>query len=205
MNEQIHALRAKWEEERGSITRLSELKKRVEELRFEMESATRRGNLERAAQIQYGELPQAERELAKLNASLDGTTPSGNRMLKEEVDDEDIAKIVSKWTGVPVSKMLEGEVKKLVQMEERLRDRVIGQDHALAQVANAWRRTLGQPGSFPPTHREFLDQCHAAGQTRPTPLMLLCDSGRMGSPDILRPKLFMGLKRSSMVVTLFLR
>src|SRR5438270_3132277 len=141
LNEQIHALRAKWEEERGSITRLSELKKRVEELRFEMESATRRGNLERAAQIQYGELPQAERELAKLNVSLDGTTPSGNRMLKEEVDDEDIAKIVSKWTGVPVSKMLEGEVKKLVQMEERLRERVIGQDHALAQVANAIRRS----------------------------------------------------------------
>ncbi|GAC1652108.1 MAG: ATP-dependent chaperone ClpB [Acidobacteriaceae bacterium] len=142
LTERINALRARWQEERGSITRLSELKKRVEELRFEMESATRRGDLERAAQIQYGELPQAERELAKLNAALDGSAAGErDRMLKEEVDDEDIAKIVSKWTGIPVSKMLEGEVKKLVQMEDRLRDRVIGQDHALAQVANAIRRS----------------------------------------------------------------
>ena len=141
LGEQINALRARWEEEKGSITRLSDLKKRVEELRFEMESATRRGNLERAAQIQYGELPQAERELAKLNAKMDGSGPTGSRMLKEEVDDEDIAKIVSKWTGIPVSKMLEGEVKKLVQMEDRLRDRVIGQDHAITLVANAIRRS----------------------------------------------------------------
>jgi ATP-dependent Clp protease ATP-binding subunit ClpB len=141
LGDQIKTLRARWEEERGSITRMSELKKRVEDLRFEMETATRRGNLERAAQIQYGELPQAERELAKLTASLDGSGANKSRMLKEEVDEEDVAKIVSKWTGIPVSKMLEGEVQKLVHMEERLRERVIGQDHALAQVSNAIRRS----------------------------------------------------------------
>ncbi len=140
LREGIHALRARWEEERGSITRLSELKKRVEELRFEMETATRRGNLERAAQIQYGELPQAERELAVLNAKMDGAGPK-SRMLKEEVDEEDIARIVSKWTGIPVSKMLQGEVRKLIEMEDRLRERVIGQDEAITQVADAIRRS----------------------------------------------------------------
>ncbi|MEO8725598.1 MAG: AAA family ATPase, partial [Acidobacteriaceae bacterium] len=140
LGEQVNSLRARWEEEKSSITRLSDFKQKVEALRFEMETATRKGDLERAAQIQYGELPQAERELAKLNANLDKSTEKA-RMLKEEVDEEDIAKIVSKWTGIPVSKMLEGEVKKLVEMEPRLRERVIGQDHALAQVANAIRRS----------------------------------------------------------------
>jgi ATP-dependent Clp protease ATP-binding subunit ClpB len=120
------------------------LKKRIEALRFEAEEQTRKGQLERAAQIQYGELPKLEAELKKLNAVQDGAgkeTTGVARMLKEEVDEEDIAKIVSKWTGIPVTRMLEGEVKKLVHMEERLRDRVIGQDAALTVVANAIRRS----------------------------------------------------------------
>jgi ATP-dependent Clp protease ATP-binding subunit ClpB len=144
IKERVTALRARWTQEREAITRISELKKQIEALRFEADEQTRKGQLERAAQIQYGELPKLEAELRKLNAAQDGAMKQGNgvaRMLKEEVDEEDIAKIVSKWTGIPVSRMLEGEVKKLVQMEQRLKERVIGQDAALTVVANAIRRS----------------------------------------------------------------
>ena len=140
LTERITALRARWTKEREAISRISELKKRVEALRFEAEEQTRKGQLERAAQIQYGELPKLEAELKKLSAAQDGNAGVA-RMLKEEVDEEDIAGIVSKWTGIPVSRMLEGEVKKLVEMEARLRERVIGQDAALTIVANAIRRS----------------------------------------------------------------
>ena len=140
LREQITALRARWTSERDAISRVSELKKKIEALRFEAEEQTRKGQLDRAAQIQYGELPRLEAELKQLNAAQDGQAGT-TRMLKEEVDEEDIAKIVSKWTGIPVSRMLEGEVKKLVQMEDRLRERVVGQDAALSAVANAIRRS----------------------------------------------------------------
>jgi ATP-dependent Clp protease ATP-binding subunit ClpB len=140
LKEQINSLRARWQQERGAITRISELKKNMESLRFEAEEQTRKGQLERAAQIQYGDLPRMQAELDNLNALQDDAS-GHQRMLKEEVDEEDIAGIVSKWTGIPVSKMLEGEVKKLVQMEERLRERVVGQDAALTTVANAIRRS----------------------------------------------------------------
>ncbi len=140
LKEKSTGLRARWQHEREAITRLSELKKLVEAKRFEAEEQTRAGQLDRAAQIQYGELPKLEAELKQLNAVQDGVADH-TRMLKEEVDEEDIARIVSKWTGIPVSKMLEGEVKKLVAMESRLRERVVGQDDALATVANAIRRS----------------------------------------------------------------
>ena len=140
LKEEATGLRARWQTEREAITRLTEVKKKIEALRFEMEEQTRRGNLERSAAIQYGELPQLEAELKKLEAVQDGAA-GGNRLLKEEVDEEDIAKIVSKWTGIPVDKMLEGEVRKLVEMEGRLRERVVGQDEALQIVANAIRRS----------------------------------------------------------------
>ena len=116
LTEQITALRARWTREREAISRISDLKKKIEALRFEAEEQTRKGQLERAAQIQYGELPRLEVELKQLNAAQDGNAGVA-RMLKEEVDEEDIAGIVSKWTGIPVSRMLEGEVKKLVEME----------------------------------------------------------------------------------------
>ena len=139
LKEAATGLRARWQTEREAITRLTDVKKKIEALRFEMEEQTRRGNLERSAAIQYGELPQLEAELKLLNAKQDG---AGNgRLLKEEVDEEDIAKIVSKWTGIPVDKMLEGEVRKLVEMEGRLRERVVGQEEALETVANAIRRS----------------------------------------------------------------
>jgi ATP-dependent Clp protease ATP-binding subunit ClpB len=140
LREQITALRARWNKERDASSRISEVKKRIDALRFEAEEQTRKGQLDRAAQIQYGELPKLEAELKKLSAAQDGSV-SVARMLKDEVDEEDIAGIVSKWTGIPVSRMLEGEVKKLVEMEQRLRERVIGQDAALTVVANAIRRS----------------------------------------------------------------
>jgi ATP-dependent Clp protease ATP-binding subunit ClpB len=139
LKEKATALRARWQTEREAITRLTEVKKKIEALRFEMEEQTRRGNLERSAAIQYGELPQLEAELKRLNDKQDGA--EAGRLLKEEVDEEDIARIVSKWTGIPVDKMLEGEVRKLVEMEGRLRERVVGQDEALEIVANAIRRS----------------------------------------------------------------
>ena len=142
LQEQSSGLRAKWQHERDAIGRITDLKKQVESLRFEAEDQTRRGNLERAAAISYGDLPKAEAELKTLEAEQDAIkNGETNRMLKEEVDEEDIAEIVSRWTGIPVSKMLEGEVQKLVSMESRLRERVIGQDEALTVVANAIRRS----------------------------------------------------------------
>jgi len=143
LKEKITALRSRWQQEREAITRVSDLKKQIEALRFEAEEQTRRGQLDRAAQIQYGELPRLEQELTRLNETQDSATVASGaeRMLKEEVDEEDIAKIVSKWTGIPVTRMLEGEVKKLVRMEERLKERVVGQDLALTVVANAIRRS----------------------------------------------------------------
>jgi len=141
VREKAKGLRARWQTERGAIGKIAELKTHLEALRFEAEEQTRKGNLQRAAELQYGEIPKAEAELRKLTetASNDGKGP--HRMLKEEVDEEDIAAVVSRWTGIPVAKMLEGEMAKLVQMEDRLRQRVVGQDAALTVVANAIRRS----------------------------------------------------------------
>ncbi|HKT25501.1 MAG TPA: ATP-dependent chaperone ClpB [Terriglobales bacterium] len=140
LREQADALKARWKEEKQSIGRVQELKERIEKLKIEEQQEERRGNLQRVAEIRYGLLRQAEDDLAKVSAQSDGKGPA-TRMLKEEVDEEDVARIVSKWTGIPVSKMLEGEVKKLVNMEARLRERVIGQDAALQRVSNAIRRS----------------------------------------------------------------
>lgn len=140
LTEQITALRSRWQKEREADTRVSEIKKKIEALRFEADEQIRKGMLDRVSQIQYGELPRLEAEMKQLIAAQSNRA-GGARMLKEEVDEEDIAAIVSKWTGIPVSRMLEGEVKKLVQMETRLRERVIGQDAALTIVANAIRRS----------------------------------------------------------------
>jgi ATP-dependent Clp protease ATP-binding subunit ClpB len=150
-------LRARWQKERGAIGKIAELKEQLESLRFQMQEETRKGNLQRAAELQYGEIPRLEAELKELTALQDaavsadeaeaksgveaGVAKRPSRMLKEEVDEEDVAAVVSKWTGIPVAKMLEGEMQKLVQMEDRLRERVVGQDEALGAVANAIRRS----------------------------------------------------------------
>ena len=153
IKEKSAGLRARWQKERGAIGRIAELKEKLEALRFQMQEETRKGNLQRAAELQYGEIPKLEIELRDLTAEQDaavreaadeaksGVARKPARMLKEEVDEEDVAAIVSKWTGIPVSKMLEGEMQKLVQMEDRLRERVVGQDEALSAVANAIRRS----------------------------------------------------------------
>jgi ATP-dependent Clp protease ATP-binding subunit ClpB len=139
IREQSNALKAKWKQEKDVIAKARALKEKLEQLKIEEAAEERKGNLERVAQIRYGLIRQTEEELNKVTAQIDGK--SGHRMLKEEVDEEDVARIVSKWTGIPVSKMLEGEVKKLINMEDRLRLRVIGQDEALERVANAIRRS----------------------------------------------------------------
>jgi ATP-dependent Clp protease ATP-binding subunit ClpB len=139
IREQSNALKAKWKQEKDVIAKARALKEKLEQLKIEEAAEERKGNLERVAQIRYGLIRQTEEELNKITAQIDGK--AGKRMLKEEVDEEDVARIVSKWTGIPVSKMLEGEVKKLINMEDRLRQRVVGQDEALERVANAIRRS----------------------------------------------------------------
>jgi ATP-dependent Clp protease ATP-binding subunit ClpB len=153
LREKSGALKARWKQEKDAIGRVRQLKEKIEQLKLEEQTEERKGNLQRVAEIRYGLLRQTEDELAKLNAEMDGKAGVGrapsrakdsaktSRMLKEEVDEEDIARIVSRWTGIPVSKMLEGEVKKLVTMEDRLRQRVVGQDTALERVSNAIRRS----------------------------------------------------------------
>ncbi|MFL6582134.1 MAG: AAA family ATPase, partial [Burkholderiales bacterium] len=138
VREQSNSLKARWRQEKDMITRLRELKEKTEQLKLQEQQEERRGNYERVAQIRYGEMRQLEAELAKVN---DQMAKSAGRMLKEEVDEEDIARIVSKWTGIPVSKMLESEVQKLVTMEDRLHQRVLGQDEAVERVSNAVRRS----------------------------------------------------------------
>ena len=139
IREQSNALKARWKQEKDVIAQARALKEKLEQLRVEEAAEERKGNLERVAQIRYGLIRQTEEELKKVTSQIDNK--AGRRMLKEEVDEEDVAGIVSKWTGIPVSKMLEGEVKKLINMEDRLRHRVIGQDEALERVANAIRRS----------------------------------------------------------------
>ena len=132
-------LRDRWQEEKQWIHKVKALKERQEKLRQEEEEVTRQGNLQRAAEIRYGQMGQIEKELAEATAHLE-QEQSSSSLLRGEVDEEDIAKIVAKWTGIPVTRMLEGEIQKLVHMEDRLRQRVIGQEESLLHVANAVRR-----------------------------------------------------------------
>jgi ATP-dependent Clp protease ATP-binding subunit ClpB len=133
-------LRARWEREKKDLSSVNELKEKLEQLKLESESAERSGNLERAAQLRYGEIPQLTKQLeaAQAGGGAKGKSPA---LLRQEVTEDDIAEVVARWTGIPVSRMLESEQKKLLKMEERLGARVIGQDKALAAVANAVRRS----------------------------------------------------------------
>jgi ATP-dependent Clp protease ATP-binding subunit ClpB len=139
IREKSNTLKANWKKEKDAIARTRAIKEKIDQLKIEEQAEERKGNLQRVAEIRYGLIRQAEQELAKLTKQSEKA--GATRMLKEEVDEEDVARIVSKWTGIPVSKMLEGEVKKLVNMEDRLRQRVVGQDAALERVANAIRRS----------------------------------------------------------------
>jgi ATP-dependent Clp protease ATP-binding subunit ClpB len=151
---QVGAMKAQWLKEKEIIEQVRKMTPMLEDLRAEAEQAQRRGDLGKAAEIRYGKIPEAEKRIEELRKELAKVQAKGS-YLKEEVTDQDIAAIVSKWTGIPVSKMLEGEMQKLLRLEEQLRKRVVGQEEALVAVANAVRRSragLGDPnrpiGSF---------------------------------------------------------
>jgi ATP-dependent Clp protease ATP-binding subunit ClpB len=128
-------LAARWSQEKEQLERVKEITRKIDELRGEAERAERNGELQRVAEIQYGELPELERELEERERQ-NGSEP----MVKEEVDEDDVAAVVARWTGIPVDRLLEGETEKLIHMEERLHERVVGQDEAVEAVANALRR-----------------------------------------------------------------
>jgi len=140
LREQSNALKARWQTEKEAIGRIRKLKEQIEQLKVEEQKAERAGDLSRVAEIRYGKLATAEKEVKAAQDHL-AQLQKDHPMLKEEVGEEEIAKIVAKWTGIPVGRLLEGEIQKLVHMEERLRQRVVGQDAALASVANAIRRS----------------------------------------------------------------
>ncbi len=190
LRERSATMTAQWQSEKDAIKDVSNLKVRLEEARTEAERAERAADLQRAAELRYGEIPQLERELAALEGGSDGSadgrtgapgaggdpiqsgvTPDANTpgaegagaggdinqrpvFLKEEVDADDVAEVVARWTGIPVSRLLEGEVQKLIQMEERLHERVVGQDEAVEAVATALRRSRGGPAGPGPPDRD---------------------------------------------------
>jgi ATP-dependent Clp protease ATP-binding subunit ClpB len=141
LREDSSGRKARWQAEKEAISKIRKLKEQIEQLKAEEQRYERAGELAKVAEIRYGKIAQAERELAAAQERFAAMQRSGTRMLKEEVDEEDIAKLVAKWTGIPVGRLLEGEAQKLVHMEERLRQRVVGQDDALARVSNAIRRS----------------------------------------------------------------
>jgi len=139
LREQANQLRARWENEKRVIADLRALKEKMEQTRLEIERAERANNLEQAARLRYGELPALEKRLREQEIRLKEMQSQG-ALLKEEVDAEEIAHVVARWTGIPVSRLLEGETQKLIHMEERLHERVVGQDEAIRVVSNAVRR-----------------------------------------------------------------
>ncbi len=139
LKEQQSQLRAHWEQEKEAIQKGRELKEELERVKLEVERAQRAGDYAKASELQYGRVPALDAEIKEQEARL-ASLQQQQRMLKEEVDEEDIAEVVGKWTGIPVSRLMEGETQKLLRMEDRLHDRVIGQDEALQAVANAIRR-----------------------------------------------------------------
>ena len=140
LSEKGSAMKAHWQQEKDTIQTIRSLKEELEQVRNEAQRAEREGNLEAAAELKYGRLPRVQEALAEANRKLQDLQ-SIQRMLKEEVDSDDIAEIVSRWTGIPVSRLVEGEVEKLIKMEERLSERVIGQKEAVIAVSNAVRRS----------------------------------------------------------------
>jgi ATP-dependent Clp protease ATP-binding subunit ClpB len=140
LREQSNQLRARWQTEKEAITQLQSTKEKIEQARLELERAERQNDLETAGRLRYGTLRELEAQLAQSESRLKALQAEG-ALLKEEVDAEEIASVVSRWTGIPVSRLMEGEMEKLVHMEERLHQRVVGQDDALRAVSNAVRRS----------------------------------------------------------------
>jgi ATP-dependent Clp protease ATP-binding subunit ClpB len=140
LQEQSRALTARWAQEKEAIGGLRDTKEKIERVRHQIEEAQRQYDYRRASELQYGESVRLEKQLAEQEARLKALQ-NGQQLLKEEVDSEDVAEVVSAWTGIPVSKLLEGEIEKLLQMEDRLHLRVVGQDQAISVVSNAVRRS----------------------------------------------------------------
>ena len=154
LKERANALKAGWQIEKDNLVQIRKLMEQIETLRIESDQAKRTGNLAIASELEYGKIPALETELKSLREAVEAES-NGTQMLKEHVSAEDIAEIVAKWTGIPVYRLMEGETQKLLHMEERLREQVIGQDEAVSAVSNAIRRSrvgLGDPeqplGSF---------------------------------------------------------
>ncbi len=141
LKERSAAMKAQWESEKQAIQGASDLKARLEESRLEAERAERGADLQRAAELRYGEIPELERQIAGHESGEAGADGESPVFLKEEVEADDVAEVVARWTGIPVSRLLEGEVEKLIHMEERLHERVVGQDEAIEAVASALRRS----------------------------------------------------------------
>jgi ATP-dependent Clp protease ATP-binding subunit ClpB len=141
LQEESRALSARWEQERAAIQRLRDIKQEIEQVRHRIEEAQRAQNYQQASELQYGRLIELEKQMAEQEAHLKALQADGQQLLKEEVDAEDVAQVVSTWTGVPVSRLMEGEIEKLLRMEERLHRRVVGQDVAIDVVSNAVRRS----------------------------------------------------------------
>ncbi|MHA1271277.1 MAG: ATP-dependent chaperone ClpB [Candidatus Helarchaeota archaeon] len=140
LKDKSNIMKLKWKNEKEQIDKIKQIKKLIEETKIEAERAEREGNLEKAAELRYGKLTGLQKELEEVRSKLE-ELQKDSKMLKEEVDEDDIAEVVSKWTGIPVSRMMESEREKLLKMEDRLRQRVAGQDRALELVSNAIRRS----------------------------------------------------------------
>jgi ATP-dependent Clp protease ATP-binding subunit ClpB len=138
LKEEQTRLQAQWQHEKDTLQGTSDLKQQLEDARVELETAQRAGDYAKASELQYGRIPELEKRIAAGDTAADGARAP--RMLKEEVDEEDIAEVVAKWTNIPVSRLMEGEIQKLIHMEERLHERVVGQHEAITAVANAIRR-----------------------------------------------------------------
>ena len=138
LKEESSGLNAQWQREKDEIQALQQLKEKIEQVRHDIDTAERSANYEQAAELKYGTLAEAERQLREKEEQL--SAKKDQQLLKEEVDEEDVAEVVARWTGIPVSRLMEGEIQKLLRMEERLHLRVVGQDEALTAVANAIRR-----------------------------------------------------------------
>ncbi|NDJ63344.1 MAG: ATP-dependent chaperone ClpB [Chloroflexi bacterium] len=139
--EELNALTARWQQEKAAIGRIQDIKAEMDEARIQLERAERQSDLETAARIRYGTLPELAKQLAAAEVEIEAKRAEGGTMLKEEVDADEIAAVISRWTGIPVARLLEGEIEKLLHMEDRLHERVVGQEDAIRAVAAAVRRS----------------------------------------------------------------
>ena len=168
---EVHEKKAKWENEKRALSRIRAIMEQIEKTKQMMKEAEREVNYSKLAELQYGEMSKLESELKKEEEKL-ADLQKNDKMLKEEVDEEDVAEIVSKWTGIPVSRMLEGDVEKLVHMEERIKQRVVGQEEAILAVSNAVRRARAglQDPTDPLVLSSSWDRRVSERQNSPAPL-----------------------------------